>query len=640
MAEPADGKPYASEGSPVTTSPKVFRPNDVNHQPPAPTAGIKLTRYSTPVKIEFVVPSSQNSFNLVKAHLEIIKLMKEKDPTLEIVPSKEDQAKFSDMTKFPANETEYNAFFEHVVDKQPTEGRKIIVKHSLVTNMKFSDLKFQNTKLMDHMYKNKIWIRYNASDTLQVTALGFMQGIHPRVTHREGFNKRLHDAIQKEMTEAERKKILELVPKTKQPAEEGEIVPPIIKLEVVARTIGFGNGANRITTEAFEIRVPIEIRIEIKEIVTRLGTKNQIPNGRFIPYGLAQTVGAEVHKNMLRLQNDFLANFRLVPVFGITPNALKHVIAIHTDAGAQQMTLQAFILAQGSIRGIETTNRAADLGKVFLISDDEGIVQARGFVDNVIKELYASEAIAPELIHPDFNPPRRGDAPRTSTTMHSYATALAALGNPQDDSTPKGGIAPPPRPAKRNVNMVYDLQGDFPNLPKKNQAKKKSGVPIQNHSNDTSTVATSTVTTDTLAQLRADMKKEFMEIIQKEVRTQIQSEMAAMKQEMTNLGAKMDNLQTDIKDTIKDSIGEAIRASMRASFGEQNQHYQQESQDSNVQYYDPNQASGTPPEATTQDNTQGDAAMQDQPSQENNQDAAMQEAQPNGTCPTATGAQH
>jgi hypothetical protein len=62
---------------------------------------------------------------------------------------------------------------------------------------------------------------------------------------------------------------------------------------------------------------------------------------------------------------------------------------------------------------------------------------------------------------------------------------------------------------------------------------------------------------------------------------------------------------------------------MRASFGEQNRHYQQESQDENIQYYDPNQASGAPPKATTQDNTQGDAAMQDQPTQENNQDAAM-----------------
>jgi hypothetical protein len=124
------------------------------------------------MKLEFNVPSSQNAFNLNKSHLAVLKLLKEKeDPTMEIVLSREGQDKFSDLLKFPTNETDCNALFEHAIDKQPTDTRKIIVKHSLITTMKFSDLKFQNAKLMDHMFTNKIWIRYNQSDTLQVTAL-------------------------------------------------------------------------------------------------------------------------------------------------------------------------------------------------------------------------------------------------------------------------------------------------------------------------------------------------------------------------------------------------------------------------------------------------------------------------------------
>jgi hypothetical protein len=73
--------------------------------------------------------------------------------------------------------------------RQKPAASKIVVKHSLITNQKFSDLKFQNAKLMDYMFANKIWINYNHSDTLQVAALGFtMQEIHPRVsTHSEGF---------------------------------------------------------------------------------------------------------------------------------------------------------------------------------------------------------------------------------------------------------------------------------------------------------------------------------------------------------------------------------------------------------------------------------------------------------------------
>jgi hypothetical protein len=290
--------------------PAAFRPASNVEASSSTPHGTKTTmnsqRFVTPVKLEFNVPATQQAFNLNKAHIEVLKLIKAKDSSLEIVPSKAGQAKFTDLLQFPANEEEYNAMFHHAVDKQPTEARKIIVKHSLITNQKFSDLKFQNAKLMDYMFANKIWIRYNQSDTLQVTALGFMQGVHPRVAHREGFSEKLHNAIHLEMTEAERVTIQEALPKGKaKDTEEGEVEKPDIKLEATTRTIGFGNGDGRIKTEAFKIRVPIEIRLMIKEILTRLGTKNAIPDGRFIPYGLVQTVGAEVYKKMLRMQNDF-----------------------------------------------------------------------------------------------------------------------------------------------------------------------------------------------------------------------------------------------------------------------------------------------------------------------------------------------
>jgi hypothetical protein len=640
MADPAVDLVRATTAEPKPSSSHAFRPKDVVYQATPNTTTQKITRFVTPIKIEFVVPSSQNAFNLNKSHLEILKLLKDKDNTLEIVPSKEGKDKFTDLKNFPANENDYNAHFDHAVDKQPNDARKIIVRHSLITNMKFSDLKFQNAKLMDHMFTNKIWVHYNQSNSLQVAALGFIQGVHPRVTYRDGFLLQLHDAIQEEMTESERLEIQKaLPPGKKEDTEEGEIIPPEIKLEVVARNLGYGNGDTRIKTEAFEIRVPLEIRIAIKEIMTRLGTKDLFPKGRFIPYGLVQTVGAEVYKKMLRMQNDYLTNFRIVPVFGITPQALNHVICIQRDDSEQQMTLQKFILDDDNVRGIETTNRATDLGKLFIITDSLGILGARAFVDNTIKELYESPAISPELIHPNFNPPRRGDAPRTSTTFQSYATALANLGNPQDDATPIGGIAPPPRPAKRNVHMVYDLQGDFPNLPKRhNQAKKSppAGTPIQNHSNATSTTQSNTtassVTPDSLAQLREEMKKEFMQMIQTEVRTQIKNEMSAMQTEVANLGLKIDTMQTGIRE----SIGAAIRDGLRASFGEQQQQQNQERRyfshevglqpPSETQYFDPNQAHQ--PEYNPQEENSQDPS--------NTQDAGTHHS---GTCPMETGAQ-
>jgi hypothetical protein len=141
---------------------------------------------------------------------------------------------------------------------------------------------------------------------------------------------------------------------------------------------------------------------------------------------------------MLRMQNDYLTNFRMIPVFGIILQALKHVFNSFDAAGTEHQTaIHKFVLAHDSVRGIETTNQAAYLEKLLILSDAKGILAARTFVDTVIKEIFETpDATPPELIHSNFNPPRRGDAPRTSATFQFYSTALANLGNPQDDATP------------------------------------------------------------------------------------------------------------------------------------------------------------------------------------------------------------
>jgi hypothetical protein len=54
---------------------------------------------------------------------------------------------------------------------------------------------------------------------------------------------------------------MELLPPAKQQAdaEEGEVKTPDIKIKAISRTIRYGNGDGRIKTEAYEIRVPLEI---------------------------------------------------------------------------------------------------------------------------------------------------------------------------------------------------------------------------------------------------------------------------------------------------------------------------------------------------------------------------------------------
>jgi hypothetical protein len=403
---------------------------------------------------------------------------------------------------------------------------------------------------MDHMFTNKIWIKYNQSESLQTSTLGFFQGVHPRATHRDRLAFHLDEANQVEMTEAERKKIKQLIPATKKRAHDGETQRPDIKLEVVTCTIGYGNGPGRIKTNAFQICVPLKIRLEIKEILTQLGSKEQIPDGRFIPYGLIQTVGAEVYKKMLRMQNQFLEDFRMIPIFGITPTALEHIINVDfTDGTKQNLPVREFLLMQEGIKGIETTNRSDNLGKHFLLFDAAGILQAHAFLDTVIKQLYESGNI------PTVHPPRRGDAggcapyhiPLPILCRHSRQSR-----NPPGISrqSRRGRRRPTPRPPKRNFQqVVYDLRkGDFPNLPKRtNQNQQSQGTTQQS----TPSNRTPPVTQAPLSQLRQEMKQELMAMITTEVKkTQIQTEMTALRSKVINIASKLDTMQETIKDSI------------------------------------------------------------------------------------------
>ena len=266
---------------------------------------------------------------------------------------------------------------------------------------------------------------------------------------------------------------------------------------------------------------------------------------------------------MIRMQNVFLTNFHTIPVFGILPSALQHIIKLDKNEGtSSHMSLRQYITQQPSINGIETINRASDLVKS-LSSPTPSTSSMHAPLSMTSSLSYATvDLIPPEMVLEAFDPPRGGDAPRTSTNFQSYASIHANLGNPQgDEQAIPGGNAPPPRPPKRNVQMVYDLTGDFPNLPRRhNQNARHQSQPQDNQpstitASNANPSAAPAVTVDALAKFKEDMKREFMTMIQTEVKTQIETQMKALQADVQTLSAKFDGVQ----EGIKESIGETVR---------------------------------------------------------------------------------
>jgi hypothetical protein len=168
-----------------------------------------------------------------------------------------------------------------------------------------------------------------------------------------------------------------------------------------------------------------------------------------------------------------------------------------------------------------------------------------------------------------FNPPRRGDAPRTSTNFQSCASIISNFGNPQEDGQAiPGNNAPSPGPPKRNVQMACDLTSDFPNLPPRtnqndqNTAQPQDAPQITPPESQANSTPESSVTMDELIKFKDAIKKEFLAMIQKEAQTQIQTQMQALQTDMKNLTAKIDGMQEGIRDSIGATVRDAIMYSV------------------------------------------------------------------------------
>ena len=71
---------------------------------------------------------------------------------------------------------------------------------------------------------------------------------------------------------------------------------------IVSTKFGYGNGKNRISTYAFEIRCAPDDAVPLKKLLTRisLSSTNDI---KFIPTGMLQMLGQTAYKNALKSQN-------------------------------------------------------------------------------------------------------------------------------------------------------------------------------------------------------------------------------------------------------------------------------------------------------------------------------------------------
>ena len=181
--------------------------------------------------------------------------------------------------------------------------------------------KFGEKSVMYVLLKSKTHMKYEKLNTHKEDSIGRLKyvnlGISPQRTTRKNMSNavmlvHLNDEEITSMTNTS-KEI------TDDPQRQNEILVPAF--DIHHKTVDNENGANRISTTAFDIRCNPKDSSVLKTLMARF---LEDPNNEFtsIPYGFFHMTNAETYRRQIIVQNNFIASMAIVPIYGVTKIAM------------------------------------------------------------------------------------------------------------------------------------------------------------------------------------------------------------------------------------------------------------------------------------------------------------------------------
>ena len=149
---------------------------------------------------------------------------------------------------------------------------------------------------------------------MKEATIGFLRDIHPDATLKAYLREDLNILLQNVPLKPEELQILQSnTPVNDEDMEDDSNEVVIPAYDIVNNKIFFGNGKERITTKAIEIRCDPDDAIILKKLLTRisLSSRNQIS---FMPTGMLQISGQDIYKRSIGAHNSYLENFDTFPM--------------------------------------------------------------------------------------------------------------------------------------------------------------------------------------------------------------------------------------------------------------------------------------------------------------------------------------
>jgi len=357
----------------------------------APVQKIPVQRaHKYTIRAYFPKPCANLKFNPSNSMRLLFQEMLKYDSTITVTTDKDDTQLQLNVDSIPTTETEFTKYFTVMQDTRPANNTPhIIVGCRLMSDRTIREIKFDTTtqtKFIDWLAKEKIFLESNALGITKTATVGYLLKLHTRITNRNTLKELLREELSAICIDPDLAVELDPTMKAKQleAMSNGDMfVPELPQFEVYNTKISHGRDKSKVETFVFGIKCAIENARLLKEFFTRLGNPMELDTrmGVFLPNGTVHVIGVDAYKKLLCDNNEYLQTITTVPVGDFPQEMLEIPFSEDIDAS----NLYKTILDQPWCLNVERTTTP---NKVLLVTTIGQVLVAREWTDNILPDIY------------------------------------------------------------------------------------------------------------------------------------------------------------------------------------------------------------------------------------------------------------
>jgi molecular chaperone GrpE (heat shock protein) len=389
---------------------------------------------------------------------------------------------------------------------------------------------------------NKIYVNYDAFNTLNTSSPGFLINLHPTLTRKDNLQTSLAEDMAKVPINRQNSVIKHWLDDNNETTTEAAL--PIPKFTLFTATRRFGYGENKVEAAVIVIETADKDAQYLKTILN-FGYENKyLVHGIFVPTGIHLTTNPAVYKGLLRQQNNFVNSLLVLAIEGLSEEATMQEIEID----GKVTNIGEYIMAHTGMVGLERTGRTSEIGKWFLLYTANAKDTVDTIIDDKLPIIFKSQIDNAHNIE-GYLAPRRTNARLTTTT--SYADTLKNMIITTENNSKDSKQDAIPINVKKRRPVALSME-EYPIL---KTTKKQNTTMNTNTAHTPSTVSASisTVTNDHIQSL--ENKIEAMATQGKTLQEEFDNLKQSIQQQIvetvevqfnTSIKTKLDTLATDM----------------------------------------------------------------------------------------------